>query len=64
VPAYSPFAGRLGAVDLELIAAGRLRRLEDAAAVVLEKRDRRVPPTHRDPEVLVDLMLAVAKGSQ
>jgi uncharacterized protein len=64
VPAYSPFAGRLGAVDLNLIADGRLRRLEDAQAVVLAKRDRSVPPTRRDPEVLVALMLAVAKAAQ
>jgi len=64
VPAYSPFAGRLGAVDQALIADGRLRRLEDPAAVALDKRDRGVPPTHRDPEVLLDLMLAVAKGVQ
>jgi uncharacterized protein len=64
VPAYSPFAGRLGAVDRALIADGRLRRLEDPNAVALEKRDRRVLGTSRDPEVLVDLMLAVAGGSR
>jgi predicted glycosyltransferase len=62
VPAYSPFAGRLGAVDMALIADGRLRRLEEPTAVAVEKRDRRVPGTRRDPEVLVDLILAVAGG--
>jgi uncharacterized protein len=61
VPAYSPFAGRLGAVDIELIADGRLRRLEDPAAVALVKRDRSAPATRRDPELLIDLMLDVAK---
>ncbi len=60
VPAYSPFAGRLGAVDQALIDQGRLHRLENAAQVVLEKRDRRVPATHRDPEALIDMMLTVA----
>jgi len=60
VPAYSPFAGRLGAVDQSLIADGRLRRLDDPNTVALEKRDRDVAGTTRDPEVLVDLILDVA----
>jgi predicted glycosyltransferase len=64
VPAYSPFAGRLGAVDQALIADGRLRRLEDPSAVVLQQRDRSVAATRRDPEALIDLMLAVAGGSR
>lgn len=64
VPAYSPFAGRLGAVDQSLIADGRLRRLEDPEAIPLVKRDRSVPATTRDPEALVDLMLAVCGGAR
>ena len=63
VPAYSPFAGRLGAVDVALIADGRLRRLADPDAVALAKRDRSAPSTRRDPELLIDLMLDVAKGA-
>jgi uncharacterized protein len=58
-PVYTTFEGRLGAVDAQLIGAGRLRRLERAADLRLEKR----PPAHaervrRDPEVLVDLLCA------
>ncbi len=63
VPAYSPFAGRLGAVDQALIADGRLRRLDDPAAVAIAKRDRSAPGTRRDPELLIDLMLDVAKDA-
>jgi predicted glycosyltransferase len=61
VPAYSPFAGRMGAVDQDLIATGRLHRLEDAEAVAIEPRDRTAPGTRRDPELLIDLMLDVAR---
>lgn len=65
VPAYSPFGGRLGAVDRSLIADGRLRRLEEPSAVDLVKRtapaDGARPPL-RDPEVLVDLILGAAEG--
>jgi predicted glycosyltransferase len=61
VPAYSPFAGRLGAVDRALIADGRLRRLERAEDVVLERRPRGDAPPLRDPETLIDLILAPAE---
>lgn len=60
VPAYTPFAARLGAVDRSLIAEGRLRRLEDPADVLLERRSRDAPPPLRDPEVLLDLILGAA----
>jgi predicted glycosyltransferase len=60
VPAYTPFAARLGAVDRRLIAEGRLRRLEDPADVLLERRPRDAPPPLRDPEVLLDLILGAA----
>jgi predicted glycosyltransferase len=61
VPAYSPFAGRLGAVDRDLIAQGRLRRLERPEDVVLEKRDGTGVTSRRDPETLIDLILAPAE---
>ena len=61
VPAYTPFAGTMGAVDLALIEEGRLRRLENPEDVRLEKRDIRVSPPLRDPAVLLDLVLAVAR---
>jgi predicted glycosyltransferase len=60
VPAYTPFAARLGAVDRRLIAEGRLRRLERPDDVALEPRDRGPAPPLRDPEVLIDLILAPA----
>ena len=46
VPAYTPFAARLGAVDRSLIAEGRLRRLTSPDDLVLERRTRgaRAPP--------------------
>ena len=60
VPAYTPFAARLGAVDRRLIAEGRLRRLERPDDVALRRRDRGPAPPLRDPEVLLDLILAPA----
>ena len=60
VPAYTPFAARLGAVDRSLIAEGRLRRLTRPDDLVLERRTRGTPPPLRDPEILVDLILAPA----
>ena len=61
-PVYTTFAGRLGAVDEGLIAAGRLRRLERPDQVVLEKRERAADGTSaartlRDPKILTDLLL-------
>ena len=58
-PVWTTFEGRLGAVDEQLIAAERLNRLTDAAALPLTKRaatstDR----VRRDPQLLVDLLLS------
>lgn len=60
VPAYTPFAGRLGAVDLALIADGRLLRLTRPEDVALEKRMRGSSPPLRDPDLMVDLILGAA----
>jgi uncharacterized protein len=60
VPAYTPFGGRLGAVDRALIAEGRLLRLDDPAAVVPVKRPPTARPPLRDPQLLVDLILGAA----
>jgi predicted glycosyltransferase len=64
-PVWTTFEGRLGAVDEQLIASGRLNRLADAAELPLTKRaaasgDR----VRRDPQLLVDLLLSPlrAKG--
>lgn len=62
VPAYTPFAARLGAVDRALIADGRLRRLEASGDVVLERRMRGTAPPLRDPETLIDLILGAARS--
>jgi uncharacterized protein len=57
-PVYTTFEGRLGAVDERLLAEGRLRRLDDPAAIRVEKRP---PPgterVRRDPGILADMLL-------
>ncbi len=60
VPAYTPFAGRLGAVDTRLIAEGRMVRLGDPGDLAIEARSAGESPSLRDPEHLVDLILGVA----
>ena len=57
MPAYTPFAARLGAVDRRLIDEGRVRRLERPDDVALRRRKRGPAPPLRDPEVLLDLSL-------
>ncbi len=62
VPVFTTFAGRLGAVDEDLIRTGRLRRLRAASDLDLQAvsdtpggvSDTRV---RRDPNVLLDLLL-------
>ena len=62
VPAYTPFAGRLGAVDRCLIAQGRLRRLERPGDVALERRPEGSAPPLRDPEFLLELILDAGRS--
>ncbi|MGH2905531.1 MAG: DUF354 domain-containing protein [Solirubrobacterales bacterium] len=57
-PVWTTFAGRLGAVDEQLLAEGRLNRLEDLDSLEIEKRgatgsDR----VRRDPRFLAELAL-------
>jgi predicted glycosyltransferase len=61
-PVFTVFEGRLGAVDEQLIAAGRLQRLRSADEVQLCKRPAPAGNARirRDPRVLVDLLLAPA----
>ncbi len=60
-PVWTTFEGRLGAVDERLIAEGRLHKLEDADALVLEKRTGAAGErVRRDPQVLVDLLTSPA----
>ncbi|MFZ0042805.1 MAG: DUF354 domain-containing protein [Solirubrobacteraceae bacterium] len=64
-PVFTVFEGRLGAVDEQLIAEGRLQRLHSPDQVSLTKRvtaydgaDR----VRRDPALLVDLLTAPVVG--
>jgi predicted glycosyltransferase len=64
VPVWTIFSGRMGAVDEQLIAAGRLRELTDPDALELRKRDREPGPVDpRDPAILADGALAAAGGA-
>jgi predicted glycosyltransferase len=59
-PVWTTFQGRLGAVDEQLIADGRLKVLERAADVELVKRAADAEPAdrvRRDPAVLAELLL-------
>jgi len=57
VPAYTTFAGKLGAVDRMLVDEGRLRVLAAADDLEPAKRTDEAEPTTRDPALLLDLML-------
>jgi predicted glycosyltransferase len=62
-PVWTTFAGRLGAVDEALIAAGRLRPLHDAAELELRKRDGTAAPrVRRDPRELLGLLLSAREA--
>ena len=57
-PAYTIFSGRMGAVDEQLIAAGRLIPLDDPRELKLEKRKTPAGAGEpRDPDLLVDAIL-------
>jgi uncharacterized protein len=60
VPVYSTFEGRLGAVDEQLIADGRLHRLTDPAELDLGVREKRLGEERirRDPGVLMRLLMS------
>lgn len=58
VPVRTIFSGRMGAVDEELIASGRLAELTDPDALELRKRETRPGPVSpRDPAILLDGVL-------
>jgi uncharacterized protein len=58
-PVYTIFTGRMGAVDGRLIAEGKLRPLEDPAAIELRKREAPTGALHpRDPQILADAVLS------
>jgi predicted glycosyltransferase len=59
VPVYTSFAGRIGAVDQELLRAGRLRLLHSTKDLVLEKRAASgASRPARDPASLLDLLFS------
>ncbi len=63
-PVYTIFSGRMGAVDERLIGEGLLRPLDDPATLDLSKRTTAPGPRHpRDPDLLVDAVLAAAPGA-
>jgi predicted glycosyltransferase len=61
-PVFTTFEGRLGAVDEALIAEGRLRKLTDAADVIVTRRAEHATAgaqrVRRDPALLTDLLLS------
>jgi len=58
-PVFTTFEGRLGAVDEQLLAQGRMRRLEDPEQVNVEKRpNSEIERVRRDPRDLVKLLLS------
>lgn len=58
-PVYTTFEGKLGAVDERLLADGRLRRLTDPDAILVEKRAAPAAErVRRDPRELVRLLLS------
>jgi uncharacterized protein len=63
-PAYTIFSGRMGAVDEQLIAEGRLIPLRDPGELLLAKREAGPGPrAPQDPNLLVDAILgAVGTG--
>ena len=56
-PVYTTFSGRMGAVDEHLVASGRLRRLDDASRIAVERKPRGARRATRDPALLLDLLL-------
>jgi predicted glycosyltransferase len=61
VPVYTTYGGRLGGVDESLIRSGRLRPLSDVRALELQKRDKTLEWPRRDPQVIVDMILATPR---
>ncbi len=59
-PVYTTFQGRPGAVDEQLLAEGRLRRLERAESLELDAPPRPAARerVRRDPQTLVELLLS------
>lgn len=62
-PVFTTFSGRMGGVDEELIAAGRLRVLDDPEELELRKRSAPVGALEpRGPELLVEAVLGAVES--
>jgi uncharacterized protein len=62
-PVFTTFAGHMGGVDEALIAAGRLRVLDDVERLPLRKREAPLGVLNpRDPELLVEGALGAVAG--
>jgi uncharacterized protein len=62
-PVFTTFAGRMGGVDEDLIASGRLRVLSDPTELPLRKRETAVGVLNpRDPELLVEGALGAVES--
>lgn len=60
-PVYTTFAGRLGAVDEQLLAQGRLRLLKDSATIEFTKRTGPASErVRRDPALIAAMMVGAA----
>jgi predicted glycosyltransferase len=61
-PVFTTFEGRLGAVDEGLLREGRLRKLESADEVAVERRpEKEFLRVRRDPRELVTLLLSATE---
>lgn len=57
-PVYTTFGGRMGAVDEQLVASGRLRELRSADELAVERKAPGTAPALRDPATMLDLLLS------
>ena len=62
VPVYTTFAGRIGAVDEQLIHEGRLELLTSPGAVRVAKRPGTSRAVERDPALLLDTLLTALEA--
>lgn len=62
VPAFTTFAGRLGAVDELLVQQGRLGVLRSPDDLPLRKRDGHGSRIERDPALLLDALFTALEG--
>ena len=61
-PVYTTFSGRMGAVDEQLVREGRLRLLEDANGLGVERKPVGTPVPTRSPDLMLDCLLSALEG--